>query len=294
MKIDYKTIEPEHFVKVSEVFDIHLPVFENYLNCFGAFIQNEIIGVLLLTKGNESAVRIRFFRVLPLFRCNHIGSTLLLMAESYAAFIHSEKITAKYNDAENDIERCTRFFSKKNWSSGKYTHTKFRLKKDPFAQSYISKFSGADNAKLFNEITFVYFNELSKEKKDLIKEQSEKMLSNGLLPFNSLSSMIKDLSVFAFFSDTLIAWSVADSVNYNEVSIRNTFVVNKYRNSGLGMYLWYLIFSKANESHDFDSIKWISFDFQKDDNRLNKLYTLLFGKILEQSIDYFISEKQLI
>jgi hypothetical protein len=59
------------------------------------------------------------------------------------------------------------------------------------------------------------------------------------------------------------------------------------------MYLWYLIFRKASENCHFDPIKRISFDFQKDNHRISRLYTLLFGKILEQSIDYYISEKQL-
>ncbi|MDR3218229.1 MAG: GNAT family N-acetyltransferase [Dysgonamonadaceae bacterium] len=293
MNFNYKEIQTEQFIKVSEIFDISVSIFRNYLNCFGAFLGNEIIGILLLIRGDEDTIRIRFFQVLPLFRCNNIGSVLLKLAKEYAVSIHSKKIIATYNDAENDIERCSRFFHKNNWTIGRYTHTRVRLKKEGFEKNFISKFFSTENSVFNNEIRFLFYTELSEEKKNHIKEQSEQMLSNGLLPFNALDLMIKDLSIFAFFNQTLIAWSVADFVKYNEVSIRNTFVINEFRNSGLGMYLWYLIFCKASENRDFDSITQISFDFQKDDNRLNRLYMLLFGKILEKSIDYYISEKMI-
>jgi GNAT superfamily N-acetyltransferase len=295
MNINYKEIEPkpEQFETLSEIFDINISVFKNYLKCFVAFLENEIIGILLLNKVDEGTIRIRIFQVLPLFRCQNIGSALLQLAEEYAASIFSKKIFVKYNDTDNDIERCNRFFCKNNWNTGKYSYTRFYLKKERFEKNFILRFYDMENIVNNNRINLLFFNELSEEKKKQVKKQSEKMLSNGLLPFNALDSMIKDLSIFAFINETLIAWSVAELIKYNEISIRNTFVDSEFRSSGLGMYLWYRIFCKASENRDFDSIKRISFDFQKDDNRINKLYTLLFGKFLEQSVDYYISEKEI-
>jgi GNAT superfamily N-acetyltransferase len=294
MKIYYKVIEPEQFFKVSEIFNVNLSNLKNYVNCFGAFLENEIIGILSLIKEDEDRIWINFFHVLPLFRCNNIGSTLLKLAEKFSVSIHSKKMTVKYNDAENNIERCSQFFYKNGWDSIKYMHTRYCFEKESFEKNFILKFFNTENTVSNTEIHFIFFNELSEEKRDKIKKQSEKMLSNGLLPFNALDSMVKDLSIFAFFYETLIAWSTVDFIKYNEISIRSTFVVNEYRNSGLGIYLWYLIFCQANKNRNFDLIKWISFDFQKDNDRLNKLYTLLFEKFLEQSIDYYISEKVLI
>ncbi|MDR1370002.1 MAG: GNAT family N-acetyltransferase [Dysgonamonadaceae bacterium] len=294
MNVTYKKIESEQFRTASETFCVNLSTFENYLNCFGAFWENNIIGILLLTERGEEEIQILFFHVLPLFRDHSIGSTLLKFAEKHSISTLSRRISAKYNDAENDIERCNRFFYKNNWAVGKYIHTKFCFKKESFKKDYISRFFDIDNVVISNDINFMFFSELSEEKKKQIKIQSEKMLSNGLLPFNNLDLMIKDLSLFGFANQDLIAWSVVDYIKHNEASIRNTFVINRFRNSGLGMYIWYLIFRKANENHNFDSIKRISFDFQKDDNKLNKLYTLLFGKILEQRTEYYISEKKLI
>ena len=291
MKVNFKEIESEQLSEVSEIFGINLFVFRNYLKCFGAFLRDEIIGILLLIEGDENSIRIRVFQVLPLFRGNHIGSMLLKLAEDYSGSIRSRKIFVKYNDTENDLEKCNRFFIRNNWETVKYTHTRFCFKKENFGKNFISRFYDPENTILNGEITCLFCNELSEKMRNRAKEQSEKMFSNGLLPFSDLDLMNKRLSVFAFLNDNLIAWSVANLLKHNEISIRSTFVVNKYRNSGLGMYLWYLIFCKTNENQDFNLIKWISFDFQKDDDRLRKLYTLLFGRILEQSTDYYISEK---
>ncbi|GHU70166.1 hypothetical protein FACS189413_10150 [Bacteroidia bacterium] len=293
-KISYKAIMPEQFVNVSEIFDINLSCFSNYLNCFCAFLGEDIIGVLFLIRIDKYTARIKYFQVLPLFRNNKIGSNLLKLSENFVVSVNIKKIIARYNNVENDVEKCHCFFSQNKWVAEKYIHTKYRFKKDQFEKHYISKFFNADNFTSGKKLDFIFYNDLSEEKKTHVKKQSEQMFSNGLLPLNNLESMVQDLSVFAFVDKILIAWSVVDLASYNEVSIRNTYVVNEFRNFGLGMYLWYLIFNKTAENQHFAWIKHISFDFQKDDDRINKLYTLLFGDIVEQSIDYYINEKKLI
>jgi hypothetical protein len=229
MKVNYKKIEATQYTKISEIFGISSSALKNYPNCFGAFSENEIIGILLLIRNDEGTALIRFFHVLPLFRCHSIGTTLLKLAEEYAVSTSSKTIIAKYNDAESDIERCKRFFHKNNWIAGKYTHTKFCLRKEKFEKNYITRFFDIENTVFNKEMSFMFFNELSEEKKNQIKEQSEQMLSNGLLPFNDLVPMIKELSLFVFLNETLIGWSVVDLIKYNEVSIRNTFVINEFR-----------------------------------------------------------------
>ncbi len=195
MDVIYKEIEKDLFTKVSDVFNINLTILKNHLKCFGAFLEDEIIGILSLTQEDKGAVRIKYFQILPLFRCNQIGSVLLKLVKEYAVSIHAKKMFVKYNDVESDVEKCSRFFTKNKWDSLKYTHTRFCFKKERFNECFISKFYDTDD-KIFNdEIIFISFSELSKEKVNQIKEQSEKILSNGLLPLNVLDSMVKDLSI---------------------------------------------------------------------------------------------------
>jgi hypothetical protein len=229
-----------------------------------------------------------------LFRGNQIGLALLKLAEKYAISVHSKKLFVKYNDFENNIEKSNRFFCKNGWGSVKYTHTHFCFKRERFKETFIVRFYESGNRVFDDEINFMSFRELSEEKKIQIKEQSKKILSNGLLPFNDLDAIVKDLSIFVFLHETLIAWVIVNQIKYNEISIRSTFVVNEYRNTGMGIHLWYLIFCKINENHDFDAVKWVSFDFQKENEKLSRLYTTLLRRFLEHSSDYYISEKILV
>ncbi|MDR1610597.1 MAG: GNAT family N-acetyltransferase [Candidatus Symbiothrix sp.] len=295
MKIEYKelTLQSDN-IQVLSIFNIDISKIINYANGFGAFIGNNMIGILLLSKSADGYIHIIYFNVLPLFRCKGIGSALLRLAEKYSASISSTKIIVKYNSLNHSLDRCNNFFVNNGFIQAKYTYTTIKLKRSKFLNNIVpEKFNSQIRDHLKN-IEIKWGSSLDGRTLSIIDCQSKKIISGGLLPLNSIENMFKDLSVFVFDDENLIAWSVVDLRGHNEVSIRATFIVEKYRKYRLGLFLWNSIFCRAKENSVHDFIRWISFDFDKEDVRNNRLYSLLFDKVSDFKADYYINEKILL
>jgi hypothetical protein len=292
MEIEYKELTLQaNGIQILNIFNIDVTKIINYENGFGAFIGNEMTGVLLLSKSVEGYTHIIYFNVLPLFRCKGIGSALLRLAEEYSVSISSTKMIVKYNSLNHSVERCNNFFTKTGFTQAKYTYTTFRLKRSKFLNSVIPEKYNSIIQKHLKNIEIRWGNSLDNRELQIIDCQSKNILSGGLLPLNSTENMIKDLSVFVFLNENLIAWSVVDLRKHNEVSIRATFIVEQYRKYRLGLFLWNSMFYRMKENRVYDFIRWISFDFDKEDERNNRLYSLLFDKIADFKADYYINEK---
>lgn len=294
MKIDYFPIGKKELYILEERFNIVIPSCQdnNRITPIGAYFKNEIVGCILLQTANFKDFIANYFIVLPVFRDMGVGSTLLEYAVEFCKTNLAEKITLKSNSFDHDIAKLNSFFKKNNWDILNYEYTKYKFRIKDFKELFIKKYYIDSNSSNIDDHIIYHFSQLSKEQIDYINTKAHLIEGLDLFPIYGLKYIVPELSFFVMVNDEFVAWSVSAYENDNEITIRHTYVDEKFRSTGLGLHLWNLTYRQLLKNSKFKGFQFASFCFQKNIPKLLKLYMLLFNQYLYGNTDYFCSTKR--
>lgn len=258
---------------------------------FGAFFGDEPVGLISGSVVNESVLSISFISVTPVMRDSGIGSSMIKSLAGHCKLMGISSIIVKYDSSGFDIQRLERFLNRTLPGVSEYEYSTFRVTTIAFGKNFIKRFfpEVEFNVTGQDRVSVKYLEELDGDIVSRIDKESRDMVASYLLPLPTSRFIVKEISVFAFINDTLIGWSVADRTKYDNIHIRSTFVRPEYRTNGTGAYLWNLIFKKFAETAYLNNIvKYISFDFDRNENRINNLYEILFGRYIIERTEHYI------
>ena len=258
---------------------------------FGAFSGDEPVGLISGSVVNESVLSISFISVTPVMRDSGIGSSMIKSLAGHCKLMGIGSIIVKYDSSGCDIQRLERFLNRTLPGVSEYEYSTFRVTTIAFGKNFIKRFfpEAEFNVTGQDRVSVKYLEELDGDIVSRIDKESRNMVASYLLPLPTSRFIVKEISVFAFINDTIIGWSVADRTKYDNIHIRSTFVRPEYRTNGTGAYLWSLIFKKFAETAYLNNIvKYISFDFDRNENRINNLYEILFGRYIIERTEHYI------
>lgn len=289
--VNYQILPTSLYSKLN--FNFKLKVIDEKNHFYlAAIYESEIIGFLSIRISNNTYVIHKFY-VEPIFRDMGVGTNLLNKLIEMGKNNGIKIINAKYESQNCQMEKIASFFCNRGWGNPKYEGTNYQINKELFHKKFINKFFFNNPISFKKDIFFRFLNTINQEKKNEIEQISILKVPEHLFPLSNFESIVCELSIFAFNSDELVAWSIAELKQYNEISIKSTFVEPEFRHFGLGLYLWKLIFDQAKRSNNYNHIKWVSFDFDRNDHRNFKLYSSLFSPYVERQSESFVSQIKL-
>lgn len=282
--VEYKTLDynSEFIVQFKNDYDIFL---HNGTIHFGAFIGNEMIGILSIYDYGNISMIVNFY-VIPLFRCMGIGTKLLQMANLLE---NTGEFVVKYNSADVDVNQFNSFLYKNNWSSIKYDYSTYELDWRSMTDEEIRAKEFYD-IEVLSEFDCRNMGDMSHD--DLIDAelQSNKLVDRYLSPFG-LDNIIPQLSTFVYIHQTLVGWIVViEQPNYNAY-IKSVYVKEKYRLTNLGLFLMMLTINRLVHNKTFENIRNLTFCFDGNNKKLRRFYkNMCEGHITKES-DTFVASK---
>ena len=78
----------------------------------------------------------------------------------------------------------------------------------------------------------------------------------------------------------------------DEIYLRCLFVHESYRKLKLGLVLWQKVLIALSKNNEFDGIKYCSFCFDKNNNRLHRTYNTIWGSCICLKYESFYAERK--
>lgn len=279
---------------IFDVFNVTIPLGKSKTIWFGAIYDEELIGFACLQVNNDIEYTLKYIMVLPMFRCFEIGSKLLENITSFCKSNKAKYINAKYSSENHNIPQINRFFVKNNWIVPQVEdNLRYKIPIDVFYVSFICRYFNIDNSSIDKNLEVRCLEQIDECEIGTICKNSNIIVPEYLLPSKELQDMLPNLSVFVFCNKDIIGWCLAKQINLQEISIRSAYVREDFRGTGLVMFLWYEMYKKAENVVNLSKIKWISFDFDKTDKKLLRLYQILFHPYLIEEIEFFFTQQSL-
>lgn len=254
---------------------------------YGAFYQNQIIGIVSFVDHME-CVEMSSIYILGLFRGVGIGSKLLNVAITNM----DKKVIIRYNSLNVDIVRFNSFLTKNYWINLNYEFSTYRIDRLKIKDNQIVHRWVMD-VKLADSITCIDMSSMDNNRLMNTCMMATKLTHEKYLqPISNFNRIIPKLSFFLFDCDKLVAWITTEIHCKDEIYLKCLFVHESYRKLKLGLVLWQKVLIALSKNNEFDGIKYCSFCFDKNNNRLHRTYNTIWGSCICLKYESFYAERK--
>lgn len=278
----YKRVEED--IILSE-FKFKVTKENKLINYFGAYYDNILIGFGVVGENEEQICTLYHLYINAIFQGNGAGTALL---DYICTQYHNKLMYAKFNSLDHQIELAQKFLVKKGFQLPVIDYCCFKVSRKNF-ENAINRLFGHKKESLLNMYRMVHMRNYTLESLRQICDRIQN-IPDFLNPVKANIQKADPLCFFVYREDVLIGW-IMGGVAKKEVRLHGVYILPEHRNQGKGIHLWYLCFLQANESGIWNRIDYVSFDYDKSDRKLERLYNIFFGAIKSKEIDYYITWK---
>lgn len=257
------------------------------INYFGAYYDNILIGFGAVEEYNQHICTLYHLHIDAIFQGNGAGTALL----NYICSQYNNKIMyAKFNSLDHQIELANNFLVKKGFQPSVMDYCCLKISRKNF-ENAINRLFGQRKESIINMYRMYHMKNYTLKSLEQICDRIQN-LPDFLNPVKANIQKSDPLCFLVYRKDILIGWIMGGVVK-KELILHGVYILPEHRNQGRGIHLWYLCFLQANKSGIWSQIDYVSFDYDKSDKKLERLYNVFFGAIKSIEIDYYITQKNI-